>query len=138
MIKLLSPLLGVFFAAQAEGQEFLIFGGDDHDVFLGCLNCNAFASDAICNEFGAGSEFKSESIFNEFGKFGSEFSSSSPWNEFTSSDSVPVVVDREGNFYGYLTINTFRSNAVSFSKNLAKIYDVSDGDLGVVRNLLCQ
>ena len=128
----------VVLSSTANAQELLLFGGTGHDVFLGCFNCNEYSSESICNEFGAGSAFKSDSIFNEFGQFGSEFSSSSPWNEFSSSNDVPVLVDRQGGFYGYFTINEFRSDAVDFTSNLAEMHDIADGDLEVVQKLLCR
>lgn len=128
----------VVLSSAANAQELLLFGGNGHDVFLGCFNCNEFNSESICNEFGSGSAFKGDSIFNEFGQFGSEFSSSSPWNEFSSSNDVPVLVDRQGGFYGYFTINEFRSDAVYFASNLAEMHDIADGDLEMVQRLLCR
>lgn len=128
----------VVLSSTANAQELLLFGGNGHDVFLGCLNCNEYNSESICNEFGAGSAFKSDSIFNEFGPFGSEFSSSSPWNQFSISNDVPVLVDRQGGFYGYFTINEFRSDAVDFASNLAEMHDIADGNLEIVQKLLCR
>lgn len=127
----------VLLSNPAWSQELLIFGGSGHDQFLGCFNCNKYDSDSICNEYGAGNEYNSNSIFNEYGTFGNEYSSSSPWNEYSSSNDVPVLVDRQGNFYGYLTINKYRSGAVGFSGDLAEIYEIADGDLEVVRTILC-
>lgn len=130
-------LLALTLPQTLMASEMLLFGGKGHDVFLGCFNCNEFTPEAICNDFGAGSAFKSDSIFNKFGRFGSSFSSSSPWNEFTSSTEVPVLVGRDGSFYGYFTINKFRSDAVAFSDSIAQIFKVANGELEVVRNLLC-
>lgn len=124
--------------ANASG-DLLIFGGSGHDQFLGCLVCNEFSSESICNGFGTyGSEFSSNGMFNEFAGFGNEFSSSSPWNEYSTSNSVPVLVDRDGKFYGYFTINDSRHNAVEFSSNLRKMFEYADGDLEEVRAMLCQ
>ena len=67
-----------------------------------------------------------------------EYSSSSPWNEYSSSDSVPIVVDRQGNFYGYFTINAYRSNAVDFANQLYKIFQMHNGDVEEVRKTLCE
>ncbi len=58
------------------------------------------------NEFSKyGNEFGRHSIFNKFSKYGGEFSSYSSCNEFASHP--PVVVDEDGNFYGYLSVNKF-------------------------------
>ena len=79
--------------------------GSDHDVFLGCLNSNKYDSKSIWNEYGTyGSKYNSKSIWNEYGTYGSSYSAYSPWNDYASYP--PVIVDEEGNFYGYLTINT--------------------------------
>ena len=118
--------------------KLMLFGGTGHDEYLGCLDCSEYATDSICNEFGShGSEFASDSIFNEFGTYGSEFSSKSPWNAFTSSKDVPVLVDEDGGFYGYFTINQFRSDAVGFAADLYTLYDRVDGELELVQKLLC-
>lgn len=120
-------------------KELLIYGGDGHDQFLGCLTCSEYSSDSICNGYGTyGNEFSSDGIWNEFSGFGNEYSSESPWNEFSSSNSVPVVVDREGIFYGYFTINEYRSNAVDFASDMKEWFDFYDGDLEKIRVTLCK
>lgn len=125
-------------SASAQSER-LIFGGPGHDQFLGCLICNEFRSESICNGFGPyGNEFSSKGMFNEFAGFGNEFSSSSPWNEFSTSKSVPVVVDRDGNFYGYFTINESRPDAVKFATHLKRMFKSAKGDLEKVRVLLCK
>jgi hypothetical protein len=86
--------------------KLMLFGGQDHQTYLGCLNSSEFASDSIFNEFGRnGSEFSSTSIWNQFGKYGSEFSTYSPWNEFALDP--PVIVNQNGNFFGRFTVNKF-------------------------------
>ena len=137
----LAAAQGATSAGRASGQmsELLIFGGSSHDEFLGCLNCSEYSSDSICNGYGTyGNEYSSSGMFNEYARFGNEYSSSSPWNEYSSSNSVPVVVDREGNFFGYFTINESRSDGVDFSGELNAIYEAADGDLEVVRKNLCR
>ncbi len=122
---------------NAVSQELQLFGGQGHDVFLGCFDCSAYDSESICNEYGAGNKYASAGIFNTYGSFGSSYSSSSPWNRYSTSQDVPVLVDKQGGFYGYFTINEFRADAVGFASELAQMHDIADGDLDVVQRLLC-
>lgn len=134
----IAAVIAVFLGTAPAEAKMMLFGGSGHDDYLGCLDCSEFTSESICNEFGSyGSGFVSSSIFNEFGSYGSEYSSKSPWNEFTSSTDVPVLVDENGGFYGYFTINAFRANAVDFASDLKRLYDAVDGDLDLVRDGLC-
>ena len=133
----LTAFFGIY-SSSSYAEEFLLFGGNNHDEFIGCLICNEFSSDSVCNGFGAyGNEFGSN-MWNEFSSpYGNEFSRSSPWNEFSSSNSVPVLVDRKGNFYGYFTINDTRNDAVEFASEMRKIFDYYDGNLEEVRKAIC-
>lgn len=73
--------------------------------YLGEISKNQFDSDSINNEFGRyGSQFSSYSIFNNFSTYGSQFSSLSPFNKFTST---PPKIYKENIFIAYLTVNTF-------------------------------
>src|ERR1700722_10368697 len=84
-------------SGRAQTPALLLYGGDDHETFLGCVNCSQFEGSSICNQFGQfGSEFQSSSIWNMFGTYGSKFNSKSPWNQF-SQGSV-AIVDRNGGF----------------------------------------
>ncbi len=142
LLKVFMTALLVMFSwpvAADESKEILIYGGQGHKQFLGCLICSELSSDSICNGFATfGNEFSSDGMFNEFSGFGNEFNSSSPWNEFSLSNSVPILVDRDANFYGYFTVNDSRSDAVEFASDLNKYFKYAKGDLEVVRKLLCQ
>ena len=124
-------------ASSASAQELLLFGGRNHDVFLGCLNCSEYDSDSICNEYGMGSRYESNGIFNRYSSFGSRYSNSSPWNRYSTSDSVPVLVDRGGNFFGYFTINRHRHDAFNQSGDLYELFEATEGDLLILRNFIC-
>ena len=112
-------ILGLLFlglSGPAIGQQpaYLLFGGQNHDVFLGCLNCNRFDQASLCNGFGRfGNPFSGESIWNRYTRFGNPFSADSPWNGFAAEP--PVVVDRQGRFYGYFTANQFHVQRVRSS-----------------------
>ncbi len=89
--------------------ELLLFGGEGHKTFLGCLNCNKFDSASVANQFGThGNKYNAESIFNSFGEFGSKYSNYSPCNSYASDP--PVIVDREGNYYGRLSVNRYNQS----------------------------
>jgi hypothetical protein len=85
-------------------QSLMLFGGRNHDVFLGYLNHNQYESDSIWNQYGNfGSKYNSDSIWNQYGTYGSRYSSDSPFNPY--AQNPPVIVDPDGNFYGYFTLN---------------------------------
>lgn len=94
-------------------QTLYIYGREDHDVFLGKLNASKYDSKSIWNEYGTyGSEYNTNSIWNEYGTYGSAYSSYSPFNSYASYP--PVIVDEEGNFYGYFTVNKYKSKRANF------------------------
>jgi hypothetical protein len=97
--------LGLLVSSSALAEPPLqLFGGLNHKTYLGCLNCNEFSSDSVHNQFGRyGSEFSSESIMNQFSEYGSRFSTYSACNSFASDP--PVIVDKGGNYYGRLSVN---------------------------------
>lgn len=114
----------------AFSQTLYLFGGENHDVFLGCINCGDYSSKSVWNEYCEyGSEYNSGSIWNEFGEYGSEFSSYSPWNPYATNP--PVVVDDDGDFYGYFTVNEYRANRANFELALVmyKYYDLIRDDV---------
>lgn len=130
-------LAGLCSAAYGQQKALLLFGDREHKTFLGCLNCGQFDANSVCNKFGPfGSQFSATSIWNSFGRFGSSFSGESPWNQFTSSP--PVIVDKDGGFYGYLTANQFHANRTRIEV-LNQLADraASGEDLGKVADEFC-
>tara|TARA_R110002049_G_scaffold83103_2_gene211225 strand:+ start:3179 stop:3532 length:354 start_codon:yes stop_codon:yes gene_type:complete len=86
----------------------MLFGGDNHKEYLGCLNCSEYSSESVWNEYSQyGNEYNSNSIWNEYGTYGNEYGQYCPWNEYASDP--PVIVDEKGNFYGYFTANEYHS-----------------------------
>jgi len=66
LFTLLFLLLSVLPYAQTSLQ---LFGGEDHKIYLGCLNCD---------------DVESNSIWNDVGTYGSDVSNASPWNDVAS------------------------------------------------------
>lgn len=94
----------------AASQPILIFGGADHNEFLGCLNCGDADPASVWNDgskYGWGNDY---GVWNEYGQYGGEYGSYSACNEYTSNP--PVLVDRQGNSYGYLSVNEYKSGSV--------------------------
>lgn len=111
-------LLGLLVPYTAFSQELHIYAGSNHDVYLGCLNCNKFNSNSIWNAYGTyGSKYNSKSIWNAYGTYGSQYNPESPWNKY--STDPPVIVDKAGEFYGYFTLNENKSKRAEF--DLVKI-----------------
>ena len=109
-LLLLLPKLAQAQVVTAQGHKLMIFGGEDHKTYLGCLSCSSMSVDSVVNSFGPhGSKFMSDSIFNTFGEYGGKFSNYSPCNSFATEP--PVIVDEQGDFYGRLTINKLHPQA---------------------------
>lgn len=98
-------------SAFAPGTELLIFGGQDHKTFLGCLNCSASSTSSVLNQYSQyGSSYSASSIFNKYGIFGSAYSNYGVCSTYATDP--PVIVNRAGGYFGRLTLNTSLSDAV--------------------------
>jgi hypothetical protein len=113
-MKILLLFLFSFLSLLSFAQTPLeLYGGKGHNIYLGCLNCNNVESNSIWNPVGTyGSQVSSLSIWNEVSEYGSQVSDYSPWNQL--GNFPPVIVDKDGNFYGYLTLNEVHENRASF------------------------
>ena len=122
----------IFFNQIALAQKTLqIFGGEDHNIYLGCINCSDIDGNSVWNDIGEyGSNISSTSIWNDIGEYGSDISSYSPWNELATYP--PVIVDKEGNFYGYFTVNESKGRRAEFDLVLTmyKYHDLIKDDVG--------
>lgn len=125
-------------ASHAQNDKaLLLFGGEDHKTFLGCLNCLSSSEASVCNSLGKfGSSFQANSIWNSFGPFGSRFSQYSPWNSY--SNSAPIIVDKDGTSYGYFSVNSFHHDRTQ-TKWIVAILDFQEekDDLDKTRDRMC-
>jgi len=111
--------------SQASTKRML-FGGHNNNTYLGCINCNKYSTDSVLNAYGNyGSPYSPTSIFNTYSEYGSSYSNYSPCNRYASNP--PVIVDSNGNFYGYLTINQFLPYATRNQSILAWLTGVCAG-----------
>lgn len=120
-----------------DTSSLLLFGGDGHDVFLGCLNCGSFDRDSICNPYSPyGSQYSAVSIWNTYAKYGSRYNPLSPWNSY--GRSPPVIVDYDGAFYGYFTANQYFAKRTSITslQQVSELGAASD-DLTALRDAFC-
>lgn len=100
-------------AEQHLYTELYIWGGEDQDVYLGKLNGSKYDSESIWNEYGKyGNKYNSYSIWNEYGKYGGEYSRYSPFNQYASDP--PVLRDSNGKFYGYFTANRYKAKRARY------------------------
>ena len=79
-------LLTAAIAALAFGAQAQNYGNiySHNGQYLGQYNLNRFDSNSIFNQFGRyGSQFSPDSINNQFGQYGSQFSPDSARNPFT-------------------------------------------------------
>lgn len=130
MRKITTFLFLSMFISNSYCQDLHLYGGTSHDVYLGCLNCNAFDNNSIWNAYGTyGSKYNTTSIWNKYGTYGSEYNSLSPWNRY--SLTPPVVVDKTGKFYGYFTRNSNAPNRAEFELAITvyKYYDLIMDDV---------
>jgi hypothetical protein len=123
--------------AAQRTTALLLFGGHDHKTFLGCLNCVETSDSSVCNEVGRyGSEVAQNSIWNEVGPYGSEVSPTSPWN--TISQEAPIIVDPDGNSYGYFSVNAVHHDRTRISWLVAILdYYEETNDLAKTHEKMC-
>jgi hypothetical protein len=129
--------LGLPQVSAQNAKALLLFGGDDHKTFLGCLNCVDTSSVSICNDVGEfGSDVASNSIWNDVGEFGSDVSAHSPWNDV--SNDAPIIVDSDGNSYGYFSANSVHHDRTRIPWLLAVLdYYEKTSDLEKTRKMMC-
>jgi hypothetical protein len=93
-------------SAPPTPTALLLFGGQDHRAFLGCLNCSEMTQSSIFNTFSYGSSY-GQTIFNHYSNYGSAYSTWSACNPYATDP--PVMVDSAGHYYGRLTLNQYHT-----------------------------
>ncbi len=108
MKKLLAAFFLCVMSLPLSAQILSIYGGKDNEVFLGYLNASKYDSKSIWNESGTyGNKYSSKSIWNTSCPYGNKYSQYSPWNN--SASNPPILRDKNGVSYGYLTVNKYKT-----------------------------
>jgi hypothetical protein len=139
ILPVVAPCLALITLAAQSSPALLLFGGPNNKVFLGCLNCGRLDSGSVCNRLGEhGSRLSNESIWNRLGHYGSRLSMYSPWNRLASNP--PIIVDANGNSYGYFTSNRLHPSrtTIRFFRAFLDNSDQVNEDLENARELFCK
>ena len=117
MLKVILIILVFVIQLSASG---LYLVGEDGEL-KGCVSCNEYGGDSVWNDYSTyGNEYNGDSIWNDYGTYGNEYNSNSPWNEYGQGMKV---VDLDGNFYGYFTINAYNNQTrVPLLKSILDAY----------------
>ncbi len=96
--------------AKTDLWQADIIADDGNHTYLGEIS-SQFKTKSIFNEFGRyGSEFRTTSIWNEFGRYGSEFGQYSAFSDFTSS---PPMIVKNNTIIGRVTTNESLADAIN-------------------------
>lgn len=110
-------------APDASGDnKLMLFGGANHEVFLGCL-CEEHNSESVFNMLGEyGAEASTTSLRNKFAPYGSNHDDTSACN--ANATHPPVVLVSDGKSLGLLSMNAAlkrRITAPSVTDWLARV-----------------
>ena len=130
-MRTLFIVLALLCCSLIHSQAYNLYGGKDHDIYLGCLNCNKTDESSVWNQYGSyGSKYSNTCIWNKYSLYGGEYSDNSPFNQY--ANYPPVIVDKDGNFYGYFTLNKYHDKRATSNLALTiyKFYDLIPEDVG--------
>lgn len=89
-----------------------VFGGPDHQTYLGCLSCSRYDASSVFNQYGEfGNKYSMTSIANKYGDFGSKYNVFSACNPYASDP--PIVVTDDGHAVGRLTLNKYAADRIA-------------------------
>jgi hypothetical protein len=98
-------------ASVAGADDLLLFGGQNYEVFLGCL-CDEQRPDSVFNMLGEhGSHLSASSIRNKFAPYGSNHDDTSACNP--AATKPPRLVAANGKSLGLFTLNASLKKGIS-------------------------
>lgn len=120
----------LFTFSYSVNAEILLYSSDNE--FKGCLDCGRYDSKSVCNRYGNfGSRYSGDSIWSRYG-LGSRYNGDSPFSRYGQGLKM---VDKEGNFYGYLSISA--NGERKMRKLLKNMWESTSGDYSAMRDLFC-
>lgn len=115
IISIICLMLVTSSLSSASLSELFIMAEDG--TFLGNFG-SEYDSQSVYNQYGNyGSPYSSKSIMNPYGTYGSDYSQYSPFNAYSSHG--PWLMDRNGNNYGRLSINKYAHGVTNDSYRIA-------------------
>lgn len=107
---LLLAALPLLAQAQAQNKRLMLFGGQGHKEFLGCLNCPSTDAKSVWNQHSTHGFENTYGTWSSYGNYANTYSGFSMCNEYASDP--PVIVDMEGSFYGRMTVSEYKQGSV--------------------------
>ena len=96
--------------AKTDLWQAVIIADDGNNTYLGEIS-SQFKTKSIFNQFGPyGSQFRTTSIWNQFGQYGSQFGQYSAFSNFTRS---PPMIVKNNTIIGRLTTNEILVGAIN-------------------------
>jgi len=90
--------------SQSFSTKLYLYGGRNSEVYLGCINCERTDTNSIWKIFGRyGNTFSGLSIWSDRDPYGGFEIGYSPFDPIAKYP--PMIKDKEGKSYGYLTAN---------------------------------
>jgi hypothetical protein len=105
VISLLFLTLAFCSYSQSFATKLYLYGGKDSEVYLGCINCELTDTNSIWKVDGRyGNQFSGLSIWSDRDPYGGFTIGYSPFDP--TAKFPPMIKDKNGKSYGYLTTNT--------------------------------
>jgi hypothetical protein len=97
-------------APAGIGEPLLLFGGAEHNVFLGCLNCGEYDERSVWNKYSQYGFGNSYGLWSRYGEHLNPYSSTSVCNAYSSDG--PLITDSAGSVRGRFTLNAYAVGSV--------------------------
>ena len=106
-------------AVIAQNNEIIVMGGRNQDTFLGCITCGEHDVDSVWNQYGRHGWQNKFGTWNRFGQHANPYGANSACNQYGSQG--PILVDRQGNYYGHLSVNEHQPDSVCGPRGVRQI-----------------